>query len=62
MTNREALDREIRAQGQIIKDDQAGLRSRKTSSGDRILLRLQIGIRKVIAEKLVRKRGALLSD
>jgi hypothetical protein len=62
MTYRESLDREIRAQGQIIKDDQAGLRSRETSSGDRILPRLQIGIRKVIAERLVRKRGNLRSD
>jgi hypothetical protein len=59
MTNRETLDREIRAQDQIIKDDQSGLRSRKTSSGDRILLRLQIGLRKAISEKLVRRRGRL---
>ena len=59
MTNRETLDREICAQGQIIKDDQAGLRSRKTSSGDRILLKLQIGIRKAITAGLMRRRGKL---
>ena len=61
MTNRDTLEREIRAQDQIIKDDQAALRSRKTSAGDRILLRLQIGIRKEIAKKMVRKRGDLPS-
>lgn len=59
MANRESLDREIRAQGQIIKDDKAGLRSPSTSSGDRILLRLQIGLRKAISEKLARRRGRL---
>jgi hypothetical protein len=56
MTNRETLDREIRAQDQIIKDDRAGLRSPNTSSGDRLLQRLQIGLRKAITEKLVRRR------
>jgi hypothetical protein len=59
MTNRETLDREIYLQGQIIKDDKAGVRSPKTSTGDRILLKLQIGIRTAVTVALMKRRGAL---
>ena len=59
MTNRETLDRGIRAQGQIIKDDQAGVRSLKTSTGDRILLKLQIGIRTALTVALMKRREKL---
>jgi hypothetical protein len=59
MTNRETLDREIYIQRRIIKDDQAGVRSPKTSTGDRILLKLQIGIRAAWTVALMKRRGAL---
>jgi hypothetical protein len=58
MTNRETLDREIYVQGQIIKDDQAGVRSPKTSTGDRILLKLQIGIRTALTVTLMKRRAS----
>jgi len=59
MPNRETLDREVYVQGQIIKDDEAGVRSLKTSTGDRILLKLQIGIRTALTVALMKRRGAL---
>lgn len=42
MTNREAIDREIYIQSQISSDDKAGVRSPRTSTGDRVLLRVQM--------------------
>ena len=59
MTNQETLDREIYAQGRIIQDDQAGVRSPKTSTGDRILLKLQIGIRTALTVALMKRREKL---
>jgi hypothetical protein len=55
MTNRETLDREIYVQGRIIKDDQAEVRSPETSTGDRILLKLQTAL----TVALMKRRGAL---
>jgi hypothetical protein len=59
MTNWESLDREVHVQGQIIKDDKAAVRSLKTSTGDRILLNLQIGIRTALTVALMKRRGKL---
>jgi hypothetical protein len=59
MTSGETLDREVYVQGQIIKDDEAGVRSLKTSTDDRILLKLQIGIRTALIVTLMKRRGAL---
>jgi hypothetical protein len=59
MTNRETLDREVYVLGQIIKDDEAGVRSLKTSTGDRILLKLQIGIRIALTVALMKRREKL---
>ena len=41
MTERETLDQEIYVLGRILRDDKAGLKSERTSVGDRMLLRLQ---------------------
>jgi hypothetical protein len=57
MTERETLDREIYVLGRIIKDDEAALRLRKTSVGDRRLLKLQIGIRTALNVGLMERRG-----
>jgi hypothetical protein len=59
MPNRETLDREVYVLGQIIKDDEAGVRSLKTSTGDRILLKLQIGIRTALTVALMKRREKL---
>ena len=59
MTERETLDREIDALGRILRDDKAGLKSEKTSVGDRALLRLQIGLRTAVNAVLVKRRDAL---
>ena len=59
MPNRETLDREVYVQGQMIKDDEAGVRSLKTSTGDRILLKLQIGIRIALTVALMKRREKL---
>ena len=59
MASQEALDREIYAQGEIINDDQAGLRSPKTSAGDRILLKAQIVLRRALSEGLMKRRWKL---
>ena len=55
MTNQEAIDREIYAQSQIIKDDEAGVRSPRTSTGDRLLLRVQIEIRTALNATLMKR-------
>ena len=59
MTNQEAIDREIYAQSQIIKDDEAGVRSPRTSTGDRLLLRMQIEIRTALYAALLKRREKL---
>jgi len=59
MTNRKAIDREIHAQSQIIKDDEAGVRSPRTSTGDRLLLRMQIEIRTALYAALMKRREKL---
>jgi hypothetical protein len=58
-TERETLDREIYALDRIMRDDAAALRSVRTSVGDRMLLKLQIGIRKAMTAGLMRRRGKL---
>jgi hypothetical protein len=59
MAEREALDREIYALERIMETDAAALRSGKTSGTDRILLRLQIGLRGARRRRLLRRREAL---
>lgn len=61
MTERETLDREICALDRIVSDDEAALKFEKTSIGDRRLLKLQIGIRKVMAAGLMERRIKLPS-
>ena len=59
MTGREVLDQEIYVLGRILRDDQAGLKSEKTSAADHLLLRLQIGIRGAMNARLLERRDTL---
>ena len=59
MTNQEAIDREIYVQSEIIKDDEAGVRSPRTGTGDRLLLRVQIEIRPALNATLMKRREKL---
>ncbi len=55
MTNREAIDLGIYVQSQIVNDYKAGVRSPRTDTGDRLLLRVQIEIRTALNATLMKR-------